>query len=534
MERTLMVTRQKGVSQSKELKITQEVNYKRQVLLLIISITCIRFIPAYYLELGNDETYYWHYAQYLRWNYFDHPPMVALWGRLFTLNLAVQNELFVRLGSLAACAFSTWFIFKTTSILHTPRAGWLAAVLFSASFYSGIVAGIFLMPDSPQMFFWTLSLWLAVQLIHQKEQWLNWILFAIAAGLCIMSKVHGVFIWFGFGVYTLFFRRKWLTDIKFYTALLITTLFVLPVIAWNIHYDFATYRFHSQRVAINGHTINYGTFLKEATGQFFINNPVNVAIIAISLANWKTWFRKYPRAVLLLFTGIPLALSLLIVSLFRPVFPHWSGPAYVSLIPVAAIYLAEVKISDFPRWLKLSLGGYLLFLIAWPLVTQFYPGTWGSKVQQTYGNGDVSLDRYGWSKAGKEFGVMYMESVAKGNIPANTPVVCNRWWGAHIEYYFCRSNEITMIGLGEMDQVGNYLWSNQERKHLVNMNQAFCIIPSDEYYDPVKAYSPYYENIQLVKKIEIKRGGKKAHHYNVFHLSGWKNNIPTPPHPDRN
>ncbi len=51
-------------------------------------------------ELSNDEVYYWTYALQLQWNYFDHPPLVALLIRFFTGNLAVQQEFFIRLGSI--------------------------------------------------------------------------------------------------------------------------------------------------------------------------------------------------------------------------------------------------------------------------------------------------------------------------------------------------------------------------------------------------------------------------------------------------
>jgi len=54
-------------------------------------------LVAYSLELGNDEVYYQTYAQHLQWNYFDHPPMVALLIRLSTINLFFHNEFFVPL-----------------------------------------------------------------------------------------------------------------------------------------------------------------------------------------------------------------------------------------------------------------------------------------------------------------------------------------------------------------------------------------------------------------------------------------------------
>src|SRR5689334_25127691 len=90
--------------------------YRRRVLLIIFFISLLRLIIAFTVELGNDESYYWFFGQHLKWNYFDHPPMVALWVRSFTFNLSLQNfPGFIRLGSVIGCALSTWFMYKCVS-----------------------------------------------------------------------------------------------------------------------------------------------------------------------------------------------------------------------------------------------------------------------------------------------------------------------------------------------------------------------------------------------------------------------------------
>ena len=87
--------------------------YRNKVFTLILISFLIRLIVASCTELGNDEVYYWTYSQYLQWNYFDHPPMVAVWIRIFTGNIALQQyELFVRLGSLVSCAIATWIMYS--------------------------------------------------------------------------------------------------------------------------------------------------------------------------------------------------------------------------------------------------------------------------------------------------------------------------------------------------------------------------------------------------------------------------------------
>src|SRR5689334_17922432 len=73
-------------------------SYRKKLFTLIAVFSAVRLILAFVAELGNDEAYYWLYSQYWQWNYFDHPPMVAVWIRIFTANLALeQYEGFLRL-----------------------------------------------------------------------------------------------------------------------------------------------------------------------------------------------------------------------------------------------------------------------------------------------------------------------------------------------------------------------------------------------------------------------------------------------------
>jgi 4-amino-4-deoxy-L-arabinose transferase-like glycosyltransferase len=129
-------------------------NYQKRIFFLIAISTIIRSLIACSLELSNTEVYYWTFARHLQWNYFDHPPMVAWLIRLTTLNLLVHHEFFVRLGAIIASAICTWLIFKIGIKIKNEQTGWFAALLYTASIYSSIAAGAFILPDSPQMVFW--------------------------------------------------------------------------------------------------------------------------------------------------------------------------------------------------------------------------------------------------------------------------------------------------------------------------------------------------------------------------------------------
>jgi hypothetical protein len=496
--------------------------YSRYVALLIISFSIFRLILAAFTELGTDESYYWLYTQKLQWNYFDHPAMVAVWTRIFSLNLLLENELFIRLGSIVSAAFATWFLYKATATFASEKAGWYAAVLLNTSFYASIVAGLFIMPDSPQLFFWTLSLWMLSRIIMLDDKsWRNWLLFGLSSGLCIMSKVHGAFIPLGVCVYALLIKTRWLQWPRFYAGMIVCSLSLLPLLIWNWNNDFITFRFHGNRIVFNG--LNDIYFRNEWFGQLLMNNPVNVTLIALALTVGYNYTRKlHPQLLVLVFIGLPLSFILLFISFSRFVLPHWSGPAYVSLIPIGAVWMAQFSTKKIlHRWLQYSFAAFAFFAVGWQLAINYFPGTFGSKNELTLGKGDVTLDRYGWEEAGKVFRDFYADEVTNQKLPSNTPIVIHKWWGSHIEYYFCRQQNIPVIGLGDVYTINHYLWTNNRYKH-IDRSMALCIIPSDEYVNAKERYGRWYQSVSLIETIDVYRNGKKAHRFYIYRLAGWK------------
>jgi 4-amino-4-deoxy-L-arabinose transferase-like glycosyltransferase len=502
-------------------------NYRRWTLFLIVFISVYKTILAFTLELGNDEAYYWLYSLHLQWNYFDHPPLVALWIRLFTADLSLDHmEGFIRLGSIVGSALASWFLFKATTVIHSERAGWFAAILYHASFYAGVSAGLYILPDSPQMVFWTFSLWMIARIVKQQDNWKNWILFGIASGLCIMSKVHGVFLWFGLASFILLRRRSWLGKPQLYIALLIAIFIISPIIIWNIQNDFATWQFHSKRVEIEKFALNGRSFLEQFISQLTFNNPVNVFLIIVAFVRLQQKkISASPTLSIYNFIALPLAIALLFIALFRnTTLPHWSGPAYVTLFPLAAVSLASKNERPFPVILKWALGLFIFVYLAWAGAVNFYPGTYGSlKAPAKLGRGDITLDMFGWKDAGNQFARIYQNDVSKGLMPSKAPIVVAHWWGAHVEYYFARPLQLSVIGLGETRDLHQYEWINAYRKTALEAGSAYCILPSDE---NDKWPANYFQSMEPAGIIRITRRGLPAHNFFVYRLKGLKKTIP--------
>ncbi len=240
--------------------------------------TVIRCITACSIGLGNDEVYYRMYAQHLQWNYFDHPPMVGWLIRFTTASLFLDSEFFIRLGAIISAAITTWFIFLCGRRLNNAYTGFLAAAIYTATLYGSIVAGIFILPDSPQMICWAAGLYLLTGIARNnhinRTKKRELLLFGLVAGLGMLCKIHTVFLWLGLLLYILQHNRQWFKQPVLYVSAFITIVLFYPVIQWNINNHFITYLYHSKRVAVTNSGIDISSFFTFIGGQIFYTNPV--------------------------------------------------------------------------------------------------------------------------------------------------------------------------------------------------------------------------------------------------------------------
>lgn len=480
------------------------------VWLLILS-TLIRGFLAAYLEFGNDEVYYWTYALYPDYSHFDHPPMVGWVIQVFSLNLLLEHEFFIRLSAVVLGTVNTWMIFIIGARLKNKLTGLYAAILFTASIYCFVIAGTFILPDTPQVFFWLLSILFLTNVFFsnhkQSKKNIYLILAGITIGLGMLSKYTTIFLWAGTMIYILFYDRQWLKRSDLYISILSSVILFLPVINWNILNDWISFTYQGERANLFASGININSFLREMAGQILYNNPVNVALIILALfaITMKKRILSSNRNKFLLLTSVPLILTFLFVSLFRGTLPHWSSPGYLGLIILAAAFLTERK-SKFILPLRLQVSVVLLLLVL-VLGTGQIKGGWllydGSDDPRTLGRKDVSLDMYGWRQLGKKY---------KSN---GLPIVSHRWFpAANLDYYVAKPNGLKVLAIGDLSSIHKYAWINKERGGFQEGMDVMYLTMSRDYKDPYDHYRNYFEEISPVDTIRITRSGK--HVQNVF------------------
>lgn len=441
---------------------------------IILFSTIVRGLIAAFIELGNDEVYYINYALFPDWSHFDHPPMVGFVIQLFSLDLLFQDEFFIRLGSIVFGSINTYLIFLIGKKIKNEITGLFAALLFTASIYCFIIAGTFILPDTPQLIFWLLSLYFLLNALPAKHfskfEKINLILAGIMIGLAMLSKYTAVFLWLGAGLYILFFNVKWLKKKELYISVILSFIFFLPVLIWNYNNDFMSFTFQSERVDVSDSLIRFDYFLTELSGQIFYNNPVNFAIILvaiIALLKGKKFISPDNKRILL-FISLPLIIVFLIFSLFRSTLPHWTSPGYLGLILISAAYLEDIyskKKVFIPLIIKFS-----VFFLGIIVILGFFQINYGLlyRAQENnpgeLGKNDVTLDLYGWDQLKDKFEEIYKSDINENRMTDDVVIISYRWFpAANIDYYVARPLGLKLFAMGKIERIHKYARINNFR-----------------------------------------------------------------------
>ncbi len=471
------------------------VKHDKKVLLLIILINALlKTVPAIILELGNDEVYYLTYALFPDWSHFDHPPMVGFVIQATTLNLLYDSELFIRAGSIILSSASIFILYYLVKKLYSVIPAFFAVLLFISSFYFNIISGLFILPDTPMVFFVLASLYYLLPALTEKDpsrQHCNAIvLFGLFTGFAFLSKYHSLFLWVGAGLYILFHNRIWFRKPSLYLSILLTLALMIPVLVWNINNDFVSFTFHSGRIGLFHSGIDLLSFLRFNIGQFFYQNPVSSIIYLFAL--FSVFFNirneKDNIKILLIYLSIPLIIFFVFISLFRNTLPHWSGPAFVCLIILSSDYLGQVYAEKSFRGVRLLSASVILFSLVIIIATvqiRFGIVPFGDSENEDHpGKNDFTLDMYGWKQSGRKFEQFLVRENINGSDRESITLLSDKWYpGAHIDYYIAAPLKMDLVVAGDLERIHKYYWINQTRKPK-GTGKIFYITDSRNYTTP--------------------------------------------------
>lgn len=495
--------------------------YRKKIFLLIAIASLVRILMASSIGLGNDEVYYRMYAEQLQWNYFDHPPLVGWLIRLFTFNLRIDNDLTIRLTSIICSAITTYLIYCCGKKIKDEETGFIAASLYTATIYGSIISGTFILPDAPQMVFWAWSVYHLLVFTAATEQHIKnraLLLFGITTGIGMMCKIHTIFLWIGLKIYMLLKDMKLIRNPYFYISGIIMIALFYPVIQWNIDHHFVTYTYHSNRVNHVSGGFNYNSLIQFSLGQIFYTSIIlfPLFVIATKGAFTNKWKLNPGHSTLLLAISLPLIVVALVLSCFNTVLPHWTGPAYFAIILLTAAYIKVRNKSLLHGVVRWSLYFILILSIAGMILINHYPGSIGKKDAVKWGEGDFTLDMYGWKDAAKSFSNIVENDIQKGTMKPDAAIISNKWFpGAHIDHYISKPLGRRILVWGDMNDIHQYYWLNQSRGNLKSGDDAYCIVPSNYYFD-ANIFAVKFTTIGPVDTVLVYRTGELARKFYIY------------------
>jgi hypothetical protein len=365
---------------------------------------------------------------------------------------------------------------------------------------------------------------------NEKNKNRNLLLLGIVIGLCIMSKVHGVFLWFGFGVYILFFQRELLKSPFLYASVFLTIIIISPIFFWNLENHFITYSFHNNRVGFFGKPLDTDSFLQQIFGSIFYNNPVNIILYIIALTSIAQKKIKIhsPYLRLYLLLALPLIVVLLALSLFNETLPHWSGPAFISIMLLTASYLSakNVNSNKMPAGLLVAVILFLVVVVAGIPLIKFLPVQIGNKEERILGKGDVTLDMSGWEQFSTKFDSLHKADITTGVMKENTFIISDYWFpAAHLDYYLARPLNMHLMAVGKLTDIHHYAWLNLKRPVLKTGSDAYFIYPSNYYGPPRTQLRNYFRRVDDSVVVRQVRSGVPVRNFIVYRMHDYLGGI---------
>lgn len=518
----------------------------RAVVLLIIVATLIgRVILASAIGLGVDESYQVAVSRPLSLSYFEHPPL-AFWIPGIVASLSGgMNGLLLRLPFILLFAGTTWMMYRLTARLFDERAGAIAAFILNVTPVLSVSSGGWVLPDGPLMF-WMLASALCLERVvlptrsprdDARAPMLWWIAAGACAGLAMLSKYHGIFVLAGVGLFLITNRRArgWLQRPEPYLGVLVAMLVFSPVLIWNSHHDWISFRFQGGRGSQHG--LHPLPFLQNIGGQLgyllpWIGIPLAWVLGSVVIGNVRAGWHRVTRArvrdagvrriedtrthasrwwLACLAIGPIAAFTLVALGGHRGL-PHWQAPGWLMAIPLLAERV-DVRLARGPMrrrratrtWL---IGSAIAFVLVIAVLASETSLGWANRVAPSlFAKGDPSLESLDWRDLRTTLAPMLRASggVAHARRDARPFVAATNWIDA---------GKLTYALNGEADVVclctepHHFAFVRDERAYL--SRDAIIVDRPGRRPDAAALLSRYFRSIEPIGTTVLRRNGAPA------------------------
>ncbi|HJW81153.1 MAG TPA: glycosyltransferase family 39 protein [Acidiferrobacterales bacterium] len=372
---------------------------QRLALWLILGSGLLHLGYSGFVGLSGDEAYYWQWSRQLDWGYYDHPPMVA-WLIALGTQLFGSNEFGVRAATVLMSTGILWFVYRmavyaATHLLPASEGGpapasaglWaVAAVAVTPLFGMG---GFLATPDIPMVFFWALSVVLALSAVADPRP-RHWLLLGLTLGLGILGKYSMAVLPLALVIAFVATRRgrELLRTPGPYLTAATAIMVCLPHVAWLAQHDFVSVFFqlgHGLGGGSRESLLRLRTLAQYLAQQAGVLSPLlfllYLAVLprGVGLLRQRTSGARADVRLALWVLILPGVLTLLLfaaASLFAKPLANWPAAAYVTLSVLVGVAAARcVAATGMRKHLVYAAVGFAAFVTIYAHVEAVFPIT---------------------------------------------------------------------------------------------------------------------------------------------------------------
>lgn len=317
---------------------------------LFFLILLFKILFGIILPMSTDEAYYWFWGQHPQLSYFDHPAMVA-WlffiGSKIDSLFSFSSLQFSRIPSilLSHASIYFWYLILKRNLSENKLILLLFLILLSPLWGIG---SIIVTPDAPLVFFWSVSIYLFIQIslgleskVENKiktdaKTKLLFSLLGVSLGLGFCSKYH-IILFIPAALLYIIIEKRWrmLNPTGIILCILTGLIFSSPVLFWNYKNNFISFQFQLQHGLATSQSWKLRWPIEYVLGQFLLLFP------PLFLAALKR--PKIENLKILFYFGWFPILFFLITSLKSKVEANWPITAYPALTCLGFYVLQNSK-----------------------------------------------------------------------------------------------------------------------------------------------------------------------------------------------
>lgn len=516
------------------------------VLILLVGGLLFRSFIAFWLYPTFDEAYYYLYSLHLDWSYFDHPVFVALTTGFGPWLTGDVSQFTIRLGALILYTGSLVLLYLTSNRLFSAKAACLTLAIATISPVFQVGFGILSLPDSPLMFFWSASLYCAVNeffrqpgnqkhsLLKNKSGSSNLYVpsyclsyLGILVGLACNSKYHGFVLGLGLIGFCLtspphrsVVRSPWA-----WLGLGLFVMTIFPMLFWNMQHDWVSFRFQSERAMPRGgyNLLSVAAVYLGGVAYLFPTiglplwwvslRPAVLRIIQLVFHKSRTFKVDLDATkLLILWVSLPLILGFTLLGGYRQILPAWPMPGFWAvtlLLGQQAVIWEQHERRWVRRWLLGS--GIMVASILLIVLLQVTTGILQKPSQYAFMGGflspkdDPSTELIDIQQLRRGFVVSPLLSAALEN---SSFIFTNRYYLAGpiaMSLLPLANVPITCFDIGH-DMRGFAFWSRADQ--WVGENALYITTaPFKNRKDLMANYRTYFSSLTEIETIPIRRGG---------------------------